>query len=131
MVGPADQPPPSTRYCVAETPDPEPSLAESVTVTGAIEVVPGEADGPVTGAVLSTRTVIVAAAGGERSKTTVATPEPPSAESDVSVTAGPFRFTPFAGAVTEPVGAVLSTRTVIVPETKLLPARSVVVTRRS
>ena len=36
-----------------------------------------------------------------------------------------------AGLVTEPVGSVLSTRTVVTPEVKALPALSVVTTRRS
>ena len=36
-----------------------------------------------------------------------------------------------AGLVTEPVGSVLSTRTVVAPEVKALPALSVVTTRRS
>jgi hypothetical protein len=60
----------------------------------------------------------------------VATPEPASAELLVSPTV-PRTFAPAAGAVTEPVGAVLSTRTVIAAEAKTLPAWSVVTTRRS
>ena len=40
---------------------------------------------------------------------TVATPEPPSDAFAVRVTLGPPTVEPEAGAVTEPVGAVLST----------------------
>ena len=43
----------------------------------------------------------------------------------------PRTFAPFAGAVTAPVGRVLSTRIVIAAEVKVLPALSVAVTRRS
>ena len=43
----------------------------------------------------------------------------------------PRTFAPAAGAVTVPVGRVLSTRMVIAAEVKALPALSVVVTRRS
>ena len=70
------------------------------------------------------------APAGERWNCTVATPEPLSAESLARATV-PRRFAPAAGAVTEPVGAVLSTRTVIVGEVKVPPALSVVTTRRS
>ena len=48
--------------------------------------------------------VQVPAPAGERWNWTVATPEPVSAESLVSVTV-PRTFAPAAGAVTEPVGA--------------------------
>ena len=76
--------------------------------------------------------VHVPAPAGLRSKTIVATPEPPaSAESLVSATGGTPISAPFAGAVTAPVGSVLSTRIVIAVEVKALPALSVVVTRRS
>ena len=51
-----------------------------------------------------------AGAGGERWNWTVSTPEPASAELLVSATV-PRTFAPAAGAVTEPVGSVLSTRT--------------------
>ena len=68
---------------------------------------------------------------GERWNWTVATPEPPvSAELLVSATVS-RRLAAAAGAVTEPVGLVLSTRTVIAAEVKTLPALSVVTTRRS
>ena len=61
---------------------------------------------------------------------TVSTPEPPSAELLVSEIV--LRtLAASAGAVIEPVGFVLSTRTVIVAEVKELPALSVVTTRRS
>ena len=57
--------------------------------------------------------VHVPAPAGLRSKTTVATPEPPaSAELLVRLTGATPISAPFAGAVTEPVGAVLSTRIV-------------------
>ena len=49
---------------------------------------------------------------GERWNWTVATPEPASAELLVSATVS-RRLAAAAGAVTEPVGLVLSTRTVI------------------
>ena len=168
--------PPSTRYEVWATPEPAPSSAVNVTVTGALLGLAGDGVAVVTGAVWSTRTVIVldvkelparsvvvtrssyepseTACGpeavshvegvtvqapppaGRRSKTIVSTPDAEpltagSAESLASVTAGTPISPPFAGAVTEPVGAVLSTRTVIVGEVKLPPALSVVTTRRS
>ena len=72
------------------------------------------------------------APAGLRSKTTVWTPEPPaSAESLVRLTGATPISAPASGAVTEPVGAVLSTRIVIVGEVKALPALSVVTTRTS
>ena len=47
-------------------------------------------------------------------------------------TEAPRTFAAAAGAVTAPVGFVLSTRTLaIVAEVKVLPALSVVITRRS
>ena len=70
------------------------------------------------------------APAGERWKVTVSIPEPPSAELLVSVTV-PRMSAASAGAVIEPVGFVLSTRTVTVAEVKELPALSVVTTRRS
>ena len=74
----------------------------------------------------------VPAPAGLRSNTTEATPEPPaSAELLVSAIGGTPISAPFAGAVTVPVGRVLSTRMVIAAEVKALPALSVVVTRRS
>ena len=74
--------------------------------------------------------VHVPAPAGERWNCVVATPEPASAESLASETV-PRTFAPPAGAVTAPVGSVLSTRTVIGAEAKALPALSVVRTRRS
>ena len=72
------------------------------------------------------------APAGERWNCAFATPEPPSAEFELTVTAAPPTFALAAGAVTEPVGFVLSTRTfVISAEVKVLPALSVVITRRS
>ena len=60
-----------------------------------------------------------------------ATPLPASAEFAVTVNV-PFTFADDTGAVTAPVGAVLSTRTfVIVADVNVLPATSVVITRRS
>ena len=70
------------------------------------------------------------APAGERWNRTVAIPEPASAESLVSAIV-PRTFAPPPGAVTEPVGSVLSTRTVITGDVKTLPALSVVTTRRS
>ena len=71
------------------------------------------------------------APAGERWKTTVSTPDPASAEFEVSATV-PRRSAASAGAVTEPVGSVLSTRTWIVAGVdSALPAASVVNTRRS
>ncbi len=72
-----------------------------------------------------------AGARGERWNWTVATPEPPSAELLASATRAADVGALSAGFVTEPVGSVLSTRTVIVAEVKELPALSVVTTRRS
>src|SRR4051812_47415635 len=69
---------------------------------------------------------------GERWNVALATREPPvSAESELTVTVLPLTLAPLAGAVSEPVGSVLSTRTVTVAEVKVLPAASVVMTRRS
>ena len=59
---------------------------------------------------------------------TEARPEPPSLVVEVRVTV-PERSAP--GLFIVAVGAVLSTRTVIVAEVKVLPALSVVTTRRS
>ena len=68
---------------------------------------------------------------GERWNVTLPTPEPP-ASVEFEVTAIEARtLAPSAGAVIEPVGSVLSTRTVVAPEVKELPALSVVTTRRS
>ena len=81
--------------------------------------------------------VQVPAPAGERWNRALATPEaePPtagSAELEVTETEAPRTFAAAAGAVTAPVGFVLSTRTlVIVVEVKVLPALSVVITRRS
>jgi hypothetical protein len=170
-AAPAWRLPPSTRYEITLTPEPVPSSAEKLTVTGALLGEPGASDGVVVGAVWSTSTVTVPdvkelpalsvvvtrrsygpsatasgpdavsqgagvavhvpAPAGLRSKTTVATPEPASAESPVSATGATPISAPLAGAVTEPVGLVLSTRIEIVADVKALPALSVVVTRRS
>ena len=74
--------------------------------------------------------VQVPAPAGERWNWTVATPDPVSAELLVSATV-PRTLAPAAGAVTAPSGSVLSTRIVIAADVKLLPALSVVMTRRS
>ncbi len=69
---------------------------------------------------------------GERWNWAFATPEPPSAELEETVTAFPRTLAEAAGAVTEPVGFVLSTRTLVTSaEVKLFPTLSVVTTRRS
>ncbi len=65
------------------------------------------------------------------SNATETTPEPESAAFAASCTAGPPTTAPPAGAVTDPVGSVLSTRAVraaLVPE---LPPPSVAIARRS
>ena len=68
---------------------------------------------------------------GERWNWTDAMPDPPSAES-VDIVIAPRRMPLVAGAVTAPVGAVLSTRTLaIVADVNVLPTLSVVITRRS
>ena len=68
---------------------------------------------------------------GSAGTATVATPEPPSAEFDVSATV-PRTFGGVGRAVIVPVGSVLSTRTWIVAgAASALPAASVVKTRRS
>ncbi len=75
--------------------------------------------------------VQVPAPAGERWKTTVATPEPASAEFEVRATV-PRTSAASIGAVIVPVGSVLSTRTWIVAGVdSALPAASVVKTRRS
>ncbi len=75
--------------------------------------------------------VQVPAPAGERWKVTVLTPEPP-ASAELLVSEIVLRtLAASAGAVIDPVGFVLSTRTVIVAEVKELPALSVVTTRRS
>ena len=61
---------------------------------------------------------------------TVATPEPLSAGLALSVTLGPPTVAPAAGAVTEPVGAVLSTRVVTTFDVTTF-APSVAIARRS
>ena len=71
------------------------------------------------------------APAGERWNCTVATPEPASAESLVSATVVPRRFAPAAGAVTLPVGSVLSIRTVTGLEAVELPETSLVNVRTS
>ena len=75
--------------------------------------------------------VHVPAPAGERWNCTVATPEPESAESLVSATVVPRRFAPALGAVTLPVGGVLSIRTVTPAEAVELPETSLVNVRRS
>ncbi len=68
---------------------------------------------------------------GERWNTTVPTPEPPASAEFAATAIEARTLAPSAGAVIEPVGFVLSTRTVIAAEVKELPALSVVTTRRS
>ena len=75
--------------------------------------------------------VQVPAPAGERWNWTVSTPEPPRSAELLASTTVPRMSAAAAGFVTEPVGFVLSTRTVIVAEVKELPALSVVTTRRS
>ena len=75
--------------------------------------------------------VQVPAPAGERWKVTVSTPEPPASAELLVSEIVLRRLAASAGAVIEPVGLVLSTRTVIVAEVKELPALSVVTTRRS
>src|SRR5919108_729203 len=68
---------------------------------------------------------------GERWNCAEATPEPPSAEFE-STEIVPRTIPPALGAVTEPVGLVLSTRTfATAADVTELPALSVVITRRS
>ena len=68
---------------------------------------------------------------GDRWNCTLATPLPVSAESDVDIVIAPRRI-PLVAAVTAPVGAVLSTRTLaIVADVNVFPTLSVVITRRS
>ena len=61
----------------------------------------------------------------------MATPEPPVSAELEATEIEPRMFAPLVGAVIEPVGFVLSTRTVIAAEVRVLPALSVVTTRRS
>ena len=75
--------------------------------------------------------VHVLAPAGERWNSALATPDPPSAEFAVTVNV-PLMLADAAGAVIDPVGAVLSTRTLaMVADVKALPTLSVVITRRS
>src|ERR671924_2377697 len=75
--------------------------------------------------------VHVPAPAGERWNWVEATPEPPSAEF-ASTEIVPRTFAPAEGAVTDPVGFVLSTRTfATADDASELPALSVVTTRRS
>jgi hypothetical protein len=60
-----------------------------------------------------------------------ATPDPPSDELLDTATDAPATFAPPVGAVMEPEGAVLSTRTVTADEVSLFPALSDVMTCRS
>ncbi len=72
------------------------------------------------------------APAGERWNWALATPEPPSAESEETVTALPVTLAEAAGAVIEPEGLALSTRTFVTSAlVNVLPALSVVITRRS
>ena len=76
--------------------------------------------------------VHVPAPAGERWNCAEATPEPPSAEFEETVTEFPRTLAEAAGAVIEPVGFVLSTRTFVTSaEVNVLPALSVVTTRKS
>ncbi len=85
--------------------------------------------GDVASAVATLDHVLVPA--GERWNSALATPDPPSAESDVT-TKVPLMTALDAGAITDPVGAVLSTRTLaIVADVNVLPTLSVVTTRTS
>ena len=75
--------------------------------------------------------VHVPAPAGERCSAADATPDPASAELADTVT-DPRTMALVAGDVSEPVGAVLSTRTLLtVADVVELPALSVVTTRRS
>ena len=75
--------------------------------------------------------VHVLAPEGDRWNSAEATPEPVSAEFEVTENVARM-FAEATGAVIEPVGAVLSTRTLaIVADVVTLPATSVVTTRRS
>ena len=60
---------------------------------------------------------------GRRSKSAESTPEPESVESEETATV-PETWALSAGAVSEPVGSVLSTVTVCLAESRVLPARS-------
>ncbi len=72
------------------------------------------------------------APAGERWNWAEATPEPASAEFELTVTAFPRTFALAAGAVIAPEGIVLSTRTLVTSAlVNVLPALSVVTTRRS
>ena len=85
--------------------------------------------GDVVSAVATLDHVLVPA--GERWNNALATPDPRSAESEVTTTV-PLMMADDAGAVTDPVGTVLSTRTLaMVADVKVLPTLSVVMTRRS
>ena len=66
---------------------------------------------------------------GRRWNSAVATPEPASAESEETVTEAPPSTAASAGAVSDPVGFVLSTTTSWIAESSVLPARSVTRTR--
>ena len=68
--------------------------------------------------------VQVPAPAGERWKRALATPEPPSAELEVTETEAPRTFAAAAGAVTAPVGFVLSIVTVWIAESSWFPAAS-------
>ena len=68
---------------------------------------------------------------GLRSKRTESTPEPPVSAEFEETEIVPRTAAPSAGAVSEPVGFVLSTVTVRSADVKLFPASSVVTARRS
>src|SRR5712692_1007567 len=72
--------------------------------------------------------VQVPAPAGERWNWAEATPEPPSAELEETVTAVPRTFAEAAGAVSEPLGAVESFTSVSTVAAEVLPAASVLVT---
>ncbi len=72
------------------------------------------------------------APAGERWNWALATPEPPSAEFEETVTALPVTLAEAAGAVIEPEGLALSTRTLVTSAlVNAWPTLSVVITRRS
>ena len=66
---------------------------------------------------------------GRRSKVASATPDPASAESEETVTDAPETTAAFAGAVSDPVGAVASKVNVRLEADSAFPALSVALTR--
>ncbi len=76
--------------------------------------------------------VQVSAPAGERWKSALATPDPPVSAEFAVTTDVPLMFAAAAGAVIDPEGAVLSTRTLaIAADVATLPPLSVATTRRS